>query len=243
MRTAFFISGGGTTLEQLLIACRLGVLRGLIEPVLIVASEPGLGGIARAISTGFNSDSIHVCERGQYGSQYDFGRALIELCQRYAVELVEQCGWIKLTPANFIDQFCGKVLNQHPGGTDPGHPGFGGRKMVGPVVHQTVLGYLRETNPPENRWYTQPTCHFATEKYDEGPILWLGQVPVYPDDTAESLAARVLPVEWAVQTAALYAVATRTAKPIIRSERLIAPGSEAILERCKAEAIAMYSHG
>jgi phosphoribosylglycinamide formyltransferase-1 len=75
------------------------------------------------------------------------------------------------------------MLNIHPALL----PAFGGKGLYGKHVHQAVLDY-------GTRW-TGATVHLVDEEYDTGPIVLQEPVPVSPDDTPETLAARVLQVE------------------------------------------------
>jgi len=98
-----------------------------------------------------------------------------------------QANWIALAgflkPFPVLAQFQNRTINIHPALL----PKFGGKGMYGIKVHEAVIA-AGETE-------SGATIHFASEQYDEGPIIARVKVPVYPSDTAEVLAARVFQAE------------------------------------------------
>jgi phosphoribosylglycinamide formyltransferase-1 len=90
-------------------------------------------------------------------------------------------GFLKLAPVP--DDFVGRVVNIHPALL----PAFGGPGMYGDRVHQAVLDAGVKV--------TGCTVHFVDNEYDAGPIIWQQPVPVFDDDTADTLAKRVFEVE------------------------------------------------
>lgn len=111
------------------------------------------------------------------------GVALQGIAVQYGLDLVCLAGYMKLVPAGFLRRFPNAVLNIHPALL----PKYGGRGMYGHHVHEAVLAN-RESE-------SGCSVHFVTEKYDEGAVLLQLKCAVLPDDTAESLAARVLALE------------------------------------------------
>ena len=90
-------------------------------------------------------------------------------------------GFLKLAPVP--QDFIGRVVNIHPALL----PSFGGHGMYGHHVHQAVLDAGVKV--------TGVTVHFVDNRYDAGPIIWQQPVPVFDDDTADTLAARVFETE------------------------------------------------
>jgi folate-dependent phosphoribosylglycinamide formyltransferase PurN len=90
-------------------------------------------------------------------------------------------GFLKLAPVP--DDFTGRVLNIHPALI----PAFCGHRMYGHHVHEAVLAAGVKV--------TGVTVHFVDNQYDAGPIIWQQPVPVFDDDTPETLADRVFEVE------------------------------------------------
>ena len=79
--------------------------------------------------------------------------------------------------------------------------------------------------------------------FDEGKIIKRRQVPILTDDTAETLQARVLPIEYEVQIEALKDFSEGKVKEFIRKIPLVLSGEEKILEECKQLAMKMYQKG
>lgn len=114
------------------------------------------------------------------------------------VDYVCLAGFLRLLPSEVLHAFPDRVLNIHPALL----PKFGGKGMYGLHVHQAVLG-AGETE-------SGCTVHRVTERYDEGDILLQLRCPVMPDDTPETLAARVLALEHQAYAAALRGLVERT---------------------------------
>jgi len=235
-------------MEQILLACQSGVLKGLIEPVLVIASKECIGGIKRATQAGFDPARIAVCGRQQYASIESFGNALLALLRIYEVELVGQYGWLCKTPETVIEAYPERIVNQHPGGLDPGYLDFGGHNMYGRRVHSVTLGYYKYlVGIGEKRWpqYTEATAHWVEADYDKGPVIGRIPIEIKPDDTPESLAAQVLPSEHTLQVDVLENIARGTIDPniYVRQERLVDPWRKLLIDSLVKEAIIAYPHG
>ena len=138
--------------------------------------------------------------KGRAVYRVDFGGAcvgdeVVGLLERHGVRGVLLAGFLKLLPPEVCRAYEGAILNIHPALL----PAFGGKGMYGHHVHEAVLR--------SGATMSGPTIHFVNERYDEGRILAQWPVPVEPDDTADSLAARVLEVEHLLYPAAADALA------------------------------------
>lgn len=109
--------------------------------------------------------------------------------------LVVLAGFRKRVPEAVVRAWRGRMINIHPALL----PRHGGAGMYGRRVHQAVL----DSGDAESG----ATVHLVTEEYDQGPVLGQARVPVFPGDTAEDLAARVLAVEHRLLPAAVLAAA------------------------------------
>ena len=98
-------------------------------------------------------------------------------------DLVVLAGYLKLLPAPVVRRFRQRAINIHPALL----PAFGGPGMYGHRVHEAVLA--------SGATESGVTVHYVDEQFDRGPIIAQRTVPVLPDDTADSLAHRVLAVE------------------------------------------------
>ena len=94
-----------------------------------------------------------------------------------------------------LNRWQGRIVNVHPSLL----PKFGGKGMYGERVHAAVIAAGESV--------TGATIHHLTEEYDQGPIIAQVRVPVEPDDTAATLAARVLPHEHALYVDTLARIA------------------------------------
>lgn len=175
-RIAVLISGGGTTLRNLIEKIDADQLP--MEIVLVVASSPNAKGLRFAAEAGIASV---VIERKGFATQDDFSGAVFEHCRRAGAELAVLGGFLKrLTiPADFAN----RVVNIHPALV----PAFCGEGFYGHRVHKAVLEYGAKLSGC--------TVHFADNQYDHGPVILQKAVPVLDDDTPETLAARVFAAE------------------------------------------------
>ncbi len=176
MKIAVLISGSGRTLKNFIDLAGEGSLP--VEIELVVSSNPTAGGLECAKDAGIASV---VLERKDFDSHRGYGDAIFSTCRDAGVDLVVMAGFLKLAPVP--DDFAGRVVNIHPSLI----PAFCGQGMYGHHVHQAVLDYGCKV--------TGVTVHFVDNQYDRGPIIWQQPVPVFDDDTAETLAARVFEAE------------------------------------------------
>ncbi len=176
LKIAILISGGGRTLQNLLEQAEEGNLP--IDVRLVISSSAKAGGLQFAREAEIE---IAVMERKTFASDGEYGEALFDACRAAEVDYVVMAGFLKLAPVP--EDFTGRVLNIHPALI----PAFCGPGMYGQHVHQAVLDYGVKV--------TGCTVHFVDNEYDRGPIIWQQPVPVFGDDTAETLAARVFVAE------------------------------------------------
>ena len=180
LKIAVLISGGGRTLKNFIDLATDGELT--VDIRLVVSSSAKAGGLEFAAEAGIEA---HVIRREQFetGSAGDqlFGDAVFGACRAAGVDYVVMAGFLKLAPVP--DDFAGRVLNIHPALI----PAFCGPGMFGHRVHQAVLDAGVKV--------TGCTVHFVDNVYDHGPIIWQQPVPVFDDDTADTLAKRVFEVE------------------------------------------------
>ena len=176
LKLAVLISGGGTTLENLIAKIGAGRLDARID--LVVSSNPAAGGLAFARAAG---TATEVIERKSFASPADYSRAVFEACRRAAPDVLVMAGFLKFVtiPADFE----WRVVNIHPALV----PAFCGKGFYGRHVHQAVLDYGAKLSGC--------TVHFVDNQYDHGPIILQRAVPVLDGDTPGTLAARVFEAE------------------------------------------------
>ena len=193
VRLAVLLSGSGTTLQNFIDRIADGSLDASIE--VVVSSRPNVLGVERARDAGL---PVEVIERRKYETPEAFSEAITAALERYDVDLVVLAGLLQ--KYLFPERYKGRVLNIHPGLL----PKYGGLGMYGHHVHEAVLA-AGETE-------SGCTVHIADEEYDHGPIVLQKRVPVLPDDTPETLAARVFEAECEAYPEAIEMMAQKLAK-------------------------------
>ena len=171
LRLAVLLSGSGRTLENLLIRQKNGNLLGTVE--LVLSSREGVRGVTIAESAG-----IRTIVNPQGNASLDvWSRTLFGFCREANVDLVVMAGFLQLVA--IPDDFINRVINIHPSLL----PAFGGKGFYGNRVHVAVIQSGVTTSGC--------TVHFVDNEYDHGTVVLQRKVPVAPDDSPETLAARV----------------------------------------------------
>lgn len=203
VRVAVFASGGGSNLQALIDRFE-SRKSSPARIVLVVSDRADAGALERARSAGIFTTVIEVKNR-----PVDFvTRETLAALEGADVDVVALAGYLQLVPAAVVKRYRDRILNIHPALL----PAFGGKGMYGLRVHRAVLN--------AGCTLSGPTVHYVDEEYDRGRIIAQWPVPVRPDDTAESLAARVLRVEHVLYPAALELVAREIARgvPLVRDQ-------------------------
>jgi phosphoribosylglycinamide formyltransferase-1 len=188
LRLAVLISGGGTTLRNLLDKIAARKLGAKIE--LVISSLAKAGGLEFARAAGIPT---LVVLPSQFSTTQEFSEAIFGHCRTADVHVVAMGGFLKhvLIP----DDFRHRVLNIHPALI----PNFCGAGMYGRRVHEAVL--------ESGARVSGCTVHFVDDQFDHGPIILQRTVPVWEDDTPEKLAARVFAAECEAYPDALTLIA------------------------------------
>jgi phosphoribosylglycinamide formyltransferase-1 len=166
---AVFVSGEGSNLQALLDALAGSPLARIVR---VVSSRAGAGALERA-----QRARVPTAVLADPGDAREIVTAAGE------AGLVVLAGYLKRVPAAAVARFRWRLINIHPALL----PAFGGSGMHGRRVHQAVLA--------SGAMLSGATVHYVDEELDRGPIITQWPVPVRPDDTPESLGARVLEVE------------------------------------------------
>ena len=234
------ISGGGTTMREVLRACKDGRLSH-INPALIISSKLNAGGIGKAREEGFPDKDIYVLVPGSFDNRDSFGETIAKECYKRGVDLIAQCGFIPYMPANVIAVYRSMIFNQHPGPLDQAQLGFGGKGMRGLAVHHAVLYFAWKVGRP---FRTEATVHRVTNEVDGGAILGVRPVEIMAGDNTEKLAARVLPHEHNLVIETLLQFSEFGGpQEIHRKEPLIRAGEEGLLEEAKIVGTATFPKG
>ena len=170
------ISGGGTTLRNLIEKIEVGALRAKIQ--LVVSSDRTAAGLVHAERAAIPYVAI---EREPTESEESHGARVFDGCRAAKVDFVAMAGFLKRVP--IPPDFENRVLNIHPALI----PAFCGKGFYGLRVHQAALDYGVKVSGC--------TVHFVDNQYDHGPVLLQKVVPVLAGDDAAALAERVFTAE------------------------------------------------
>lgn len=175
--TAVFISGGGTTLRNLISLKQRESLP--IDIRLVISSNGAAAGLQFAREAGIETLVVDV--KPFAGQPEEYSRAMFDPCRRAGIELVVMGGFLK--HVQIPGDFESRVINIHPSLI----PAFCGAGMYGGRVHAAALQYGVKVSGC--------TVHFVDNHYDNGPIILQRTCPVEDSDTPEALAARVFEQE------------------------------------------------
>lgn len=176
IKIAVWISGGGTTLSNVLDCVSKGMLE--VEVCLVVSSNAEVGGVEIARAAGIE---IQVVARGQFHSPDEYRDEMFRRSRELGVHYVVMAGFLKhvLIPSDFTN----RVVNIHPSLI----PAFCGKGMYGNRVHQAVVD--------SGVTLSGCTIHFVDNEFDHGPIIYQHTVPVVAGDCAEDVRQRVFVAE------------------------------------------------
>ncbi len=175
-KIAVLISGSGRTLKNFIDLVGEGRLP--VDVRLVLSSSAKATGLDHARNANIPTA---VVKRSDSPSDTAYGEAIFAACRAAEIDYVVMAGFLKFAPVPA--DFAGRVVNIHPSLI----PAFCGHGMYGHHVHEAVLAYGAKI--------TGVTVHFVDNEYDHGPIIWQQPVPVFDDDTPDSLAARVFAAE------------------------------------------------
>lgn len=170
-RVAILISGSGSNMVRLVEDMQAGDHPA--QPVLVASNDPAAAGLAKAQALGVPTAAVD--HRAFAGDRAAFEAALLEPLLEARPDIICLAGFMRILTPAFIERFEGRMINIHPS-LLPKYPGL--------HTHARAI----EAGDPE----AGATVHEVTVDLDSGPILGQARVPVLPDDTPQTLAARVL---------------------------------------------------
>jgi phosphoribosylglycinamide formyltransferase-1 len=173
MKIGILISGRGSNMVALVDAVKSGEIPDS-EVTVVISDKPEAAGIDKAKERGV--ETVVIERRGRTREEHD--AEIVTELRRRGVELVCLAGYMRLLSKDFIRGFDNRIVNIHPS-LLPDFPGLN--------VHEQMIeqGVKR----------AGCTVHFVNEELDAGPIILQREVEVREDDTAETLAARILEQE------------------------------------------------
>ncbi len=170
LRVGVLASGRGSNLQALLDACARPDYPARI--VVVVSDRERAQALDRARAAGVEAVWVNPKD---YADREAFDRALVETFEARGVELACHAGFMRILSPVYMRAFAGRALNIHPS-LLPAFPGLHAPRQA--IEHGAKV--------------SGATVHFADEGVDTGPIVLQAAVPVLPDDTEETLAARIL---------------------------------------------------
>jgi len=181
------ISGGGSNMAAIVRAAQQQDWAGRhgIRIAAVLSNKQDAKGLAIAQEQGI---ATQVLDHKAYASREAFDAALAQAIDAYEPALVVLAGFMRILTPGFVDHFAGRLVNIHPSLL----PAF-----TGLHTHQRAID--------AGCRFAGCTVHLVTAELDVGPILDQAVVPLLPDDTAESLAARVLTQEHLIYPRAVLA--------------------------------------
>lgn len=182
-RLGILLSGRGSNFEAIAESIAAGRLAA--EIAVVVSNRPEARGLERARELGLTA--LCIPSKGIDRQEYD--RSVAAVLQQHEVELVCLAGFMRLLSGYFIREFPMRILNIHPS-LLPAFPGLDAQ-------HQALDHGVK---------FSGCTVHFVDEQLDAGPIVAQAVVPVHDEDTAETLAARILAEEHRIYSEAIALV-------------------------------------
>jgi len=167
------ISGNGSNLQAIIDAIEKKQLDAEVR--VVISNREEAYGLVRAQKHGVPTE---IVDHGKSPSREAFDQHLIVQFKNRQVELVVLAGFMRLLSADFVHAFANRIMNIHPA-LLPAFPGLH-------VQRKAVEAGVR---------FSGCTVHFVNEECDQGPIIIQAVVPVFPDDSEESLSARILKEE------------------------------------------------
>ena len=181
------ISGSGSNLQAIIDQCADKHINASI--CRVISNKADVKGLARAEAAGITTQ---VIDHTQYADRETFDAALIEVIDQCKPDLVVLAGFMRILTEGFVTHFKGRLINIHPS-LLPKHQGLN--------THQRAI----DAGDSE----AGASVHFVTEELDGGPVIAQAKVPVEANDTAETLAKRVLTVEHSIFPAVIGWVADK----------------------------------
>ena len=191
-KVAVLVSGGGTNLQTLIdyeaehkVECPYEIVVVISDHKDAFALERAQkAGIPTAVTSPFSVMGKDVAQNATRDEKrLAVSNAMLEYCQKYGAQIIVEAGCLTVLSGDILKKYANKIINLHPALL----PKFGGVGMWGHHVHEAVLA-AGETE-------SGCTVHLVNEVCDGGEILLQKKVPVLPDDTPETLYARIAPKE------------------------------------------------
>lgn len=226
-RLAILISGRGSNMAA--VVDWFHERRLPVELVLVASNRPDAQGLALAQARGLPTQ---VVDHSGYADRLAFDQAMGQVLRAAEPDLILMAGYMRIVTPWFCEAFAGRLLNIHPSLL----PAYSGLRTHARALADGVTVH-------------GATVHAVTADLDQGPILAQAVIPVYPQDDAQGLAERLLPLEHALYPQAAAAVLSGQARLTPQGWQLdgpIYPGFEALRFRQRLlhqELVGDLAHG
>lgn len=187
-KIGILISGRGSNMEAIIKAINDGRITNA-QIVVVISNKDSAGGIEIAKKNGIDTHVLNYKSK----SREEFDREISAILKSYNVDLICLAGYMRLLSPWFTHEFENRILNIHPS-LLPSFPGLNAQKQA--------FDYGVK--------FTGCTVHFVDELLDHGPIIKQAVVPVLPDDTVETLSARILEEEHRIYPEAIELILKTT---------------------------------
>ncbi len=204
LRLGVLVSGRGTNLQSIIDKCTSSDIDAKV--VVVISDNPEAYALTRAGKAGISANYLDPRTTkplliGEAEDDY------IKVLKEYQVDLVCLAGFMRILKEKFITEFKLRIMNIHPALL----PSFNGLHAQKQALDKGVR-------------FSGATVHFVTEDVDGGPIILQAVVPVYQDDTEESLSKRILIQEHRIYAEAINLFAK--GKLEIRDNRVVIGGMD-----------------
>ncbi len=169
LRVVVLISGRGSNLAALLDQ------QGLYEIVGVISNKASAAGLKLASGAGIDTA---IVDHRKFPQRQDFDQTLAESLFKFEPDLIVLAGFMRILGKEFVDRFTGRMINIHPSLL----PAFRGLKTHERALQSGVLEH-------------GATVHFVSAELDGGPLIAQIAFPLSSDDTPQSLAEKLLPME------------------------------------------------
>ncbi|HAG08256.1 MAG TPA: phosphoribosylglycinamide formyltransferase [Desulfotomaculum sp.] len=181
LRLGVLVSGRGSNLQAIIDAAKKGEIPA--EVVVVISDQPDTFALTRARAN--NIPSIYIGFQ-DFPTKEKYEEKVTAVLKQHKVELVCLAGYMRVLGVNMLEAFPDRIMNIHPA-LLPAFPG----------LHAQARAWEHGVR------FSGCTVHFVDEGVDTGPIILQAVVPVLAEDTAETLAARILEQEHKIYPAAI----------------------------------------
>lgn len=180
-RVAFLVSGSGTNMENLIKKIQAGEVPAVAA--IVISNKPGAKALEKAAALGVKTV---VIDHRAYGDRAAFDKALGECLEKHKIDIIVLAGFMRILTEGFVKKYYGRLINIHPALL----PAFPGAHAIQDAWNAKV----KETGV---------TVHFVDPGVDTGPVILQRKISVLPNDTLETLEARIHDLEYEIYPQAL----------------------------------------